>query len=96
MAKLSACLEPGGENYGLWADIYAMNKAPAELKKSCARKERESNWKTYRRSSLYAWHHSSGRDDTEMECSMRLMLLGEINPDLSARVVGFRAPQFQR
>lgn len=26
---------------------------------------------------------------------MRLMLLGEINPDLSARVVGFRAPQLQ-
>ncbi|CAK9093817.1 unnamed protein product [Durusdinium trenchii] len=67
-----------GENYGLWSDIYGMNK------------EREKNWKTYRRSSLYAWHHSSGRNDTELECSMRLMLLGEINPNPLARVVGFR------
>lgn len=33
----------------------------------------------------------STRNETEMECSMRLMLLGEINPDPHARVVGFRA-----
>ena len=33
----------------------------------------------------------SSRNETEMECSMRLMLLGEINPDPHARVVGFRA-----
>jgi len=67
-----------GENYGLWKDIYAMNK------------ERLAKWKTYRHSSLYAWHHSNSRNETEMECSMRLMLLGEINPDPHARVVGFR------
>ena len=33
----------------------------------------------------------STRNETEIECSMRLMLLGEINPDPHARVVGFRA-----
>eukprot|EP00435_Cladocopium_sp_Y103_P056366 s385_g19.t1 len=66
-----------GGNYGLWKDIYAMNK------------ERLSKWKGYKGSSLYAWHQH-GRNSSELDCSLRLMLLGEINPDPDARVVGFR------
>ena len=32
------------------------------------------------------------RNGSELDCSLRLMLLAEINPDTHARVVGFRAP----
>lgn len=67
-----------GGNHGLWKDIYAMNK------------ERLGKWKGYKGSSLYAWHQHSGRNDSELDCSLRLMLLAEINPDPHARVVGFR------
>ena len=31
------------------------------------------------------------RNDTELMCSMKMMLLGELNPDPSARVIGFKA-----
>ncbi|CAJ1393299.1 unnamed protein product, partial [Effrenium voratum] len=68
-----------GENLNLASDIYDMHQ------------ERESDWKTYKSSTLYAWHHSNARNDSEIDCSMRMMVMAELNPDPNARVVGFRA-----
>eukprot|EP00439_Symbiodinium_sp_Y106_P079126 s1207_g17.t2 len=68
-----------GGNMMLWPDVYDMNKV------------READFKIYQHSGLYAWHHANGRNETELMCSMKMMLLGELNPSVHARVIGYKA-----
>lgn len=68
-----------GGNMMLWPDVYDMNKV------------REEDFKIYQHSGLYAWHHANGRNETELMCSMKMMLLGELNPSEHARVIGYKA-----
>jgi len=68
-----------GEMANMWGDIYAMHVA------------RNNQWQNYGSSSLYAWSRSSaGRNDTELLCSLQMMVLGELNAHPEARVVGFK------
>jgi len=55
----------------------------------------DDKWKQYKRSTLYSWVHSSDRNESELRCALRMMILGELDPPSKAHVVGFKDTDWQ-
>lgn len=50
----------------------------------------KSKYQSYKRSTLYSWVHSPIQNETEIRCALRMMVLGELNPQSKAHVVGYK------
>eukprot|EP00930_Biecheleria_cincta_P070257 TRINITY_DN57902_c0_g1_i1.p1 TRINITY_DN57902_c0_g1~~TRINITY_DN57902_c0_g1_i1.p1 ORF type:complete len:291 (-),score=49.89 TRINITY_DN57902_c0_g1_i1:135-1007(-) len=67
-----------GQTKGMMASLRKMQEAL------------DSKYESYKGSPLYAWVHSSDRNESEIRCGLRMMVLGELNPQSNARVVGYK------
>jgi len=55
----------------------------------------DSKYETYKSSTLYSWVHSPDRDKAAIRCALRMMVLGELNPQSKAHVVGYKEVDWQ-
>eukprot|EP00440_Ansanella_granifera_P073525 gb/GFBE01079784.1/.p1 GENE.gb/GFBE01079784.1/~~gb/GFBE01079784.1/.p1 ORF type:complete len:297 (+),score=54.81 gb/GFBE01079784.1/:1-891(+) len=67
-----------GENNNMWGSLFTTYE------------ERMKAYDKYGPVDVYSWHRSPERDMSGFLCGLQTLAVGELNPDMDARVVGFK------